>query len=79
VAVEIQGYYDMSWNSDRLTLAGYAAPPVVWARFKERWANVLASSESPVSHLHMVEARHLRTHFTRDLGWSDEKVSAFVA
>jgi hypothetical protein len=86
VAITVKGYYDGTgspatlYRGEIIGLAGYAARPEVWDVFESKWWQILADSASrpPCRYLHMREARALRGEFSRDRGWTQEKVQTLL-
>lgn len=77
-AIAIRGYYDMSGDSQRVVLAGYAATPSRWALFEKSWTEVLRNFEPRCESLHMLDAAKLRGDFAIRNGWSTERVDALI-
>src|ERR1700724_2018791 len=77
-ATAMRGYYDMSGDSQRVVLAGYAATPSRWALFEKSWNEVLGNFQPRCESLHMRDAAQLRGDFAIKNGWSTERVDVLI-
>jgi hypothetical protein len=86
VAIAVRAYYDGSGadrngRRKRITLAGYAASPAVWADIEGKWWDVLADDSRRPScrYLHMREANRLVGEFSSERGWTHKGVDILLA
>ena len=65
----LKTYFDGSWDSRCMSLAGLAADEDVWSYFDHEWRGILANRGN-ARYMHMKEAMPLEKEFK---GWSAEK------
>lgn len=75
----LRGYWDGSGkpeDSEYVTLTGLIASESVWERFERSWGEILQKYQ--ISDFHTSEAMSLNDRFSRENGWTPQKVDGLV-
>jgi hypothetical protein len=76
----MKAFFDGSGGAEMnfMVLTGVYATDNLWAKFDDRWREILAARSPAAPYLHMRELTSFNGAFTRDKGWDVTKTSSLV-